>query len=247
MKVYAVGTGCTWFERNNTSFILDDEILFDTPNGSYKNIIKILGIEDILKTLKAIFISHFHADHFFDMHVIATRFMRESEAVGRKEKLKIYCPKGTLDKLIEINKAILSGPDEIDKESLQKHIDFIEVCDGDEFEMEKYKVKVYAMDHGSVYSQGYTFEDKNGIVVGFSADTRDCKNLREMLKISNIAFVDLASMEPKHSHLDMKRYMELEKEYQNCTMYAIHTADDTYEFGKNNGINVLDDGDTINI
>ena len=46
MKVLAVGTGCTWFERNNTSFIIDDKILFDTPSGSYKDIIK--SDEDVL-------------------------------------------------------------------------------------------------------------------------------------------------------------------------------------------------------
>jgi hypothetical protein len=40
MKVFAVGTSCTWFKRNNTSFIIDDKILFDTPAGSYKDIIK---------------------------------------------------------------------------------------------------------------------------------------------------------------------------------------------------------------
>lgn len=247
MKVYAVGTSCTWFERNNTSFILDDEILFDTPDGSYKEIIKQLGIIDFIKNLKAIFLTHFHADHFFDMHVIATRFMRESEKLGRKESLKVYCPKGALDKLVEINKIICGSPDECDKASLQKYIDFIEVGDGDEFKIENYKVKVYAMDHGDVYSQGYTFTDNSGKVVGFSSDTKDCENLRKMLSTSDVAFVDMAALEPAKSHLDVKRYMELEKEYKNCKMYAIHTADDTYEFGKKNGLNVLDDGDIINI
>lgn len=246
MKVFAVGTGCTWFERNNTSFILDDTILFDTPNGSYKEIIKKLGITDFIKNLKAIFLTHFHADHIFDMHVIATRFMRESERLGRKENLKIFCPKGTLDKIVEINRVICGSPDECDKVSLQKHIDFIEVSNGDKFEIGKYKVEVYAMDHGDVYCQGYTFEE-NQNVIGFSADTKDCENLRKMLGNSNVAFVDMAALEPAKSHLDVERYMELEKEYKNCTMYAIHTSDETYEFGKNNSIKVLNDGDEINI
>ena len=79
MKVFAVGTSCTWFTRNNTSFIIDDKILFDTPAGSYKDIITKI---DILK-LDAIFISHFHADHFGDFPVFATRFMRYSERVGK--------------------------------------------------------------------------------------------------------------------------------------------------------------------
>lgn len=248
MKVFAVGTSCTWFERNNTSFILDDELVFDTPNGAYKYIIKEFGgADEFIIKAKAIFISHFHSDHFFDMHVIATRFMRESERLGRKENIKIYCPKGTLDKLIEINTALFSASDEVDKDLLQKHIDFVEVGNGDKFEIGKYKVKVFAMDHGSMYSQGYMFTDKNGVVVGFTADTKDCDNLRNMLSCSNAAFVDVAAMTPAKSHLDVKKFMELEKIYPNCKMYAIHTSNDTFDFGKKHGLNVLDDGDIINI
>lgn len=248
MKVYAVGTSCNWFERNNTSFIIDDCILFDTPNGAYKNIIKYMGgANQFVKKTKAIFISHFHSDHFLDLHVIATRFMRESEKLGRTEKLKIYGPKGMLGKLIEINTALLCSSDELDKNQLQKHIDFIEVGNGDEFVLENYKVKVFEMDHGTVYSQGYAFSDKNGKVVGFTADTNDCENLRKMLEISSVAFVDVAAMKPAKSHLDVEKYMELEKIHKNCKMFAIHTADDTYKFGKNNGLTVLNDGDIVNI
>ena len=238
MKVFAVGTGCTWFERNNTSFILDDEILFDTPNGSYKTIIKLI---DLFK-LKGIFISHFHSDHFVDLHIIATRFMRENH--GRTEKLKVFGPKGTLDKLVEFNKAVISAPDECDKDSLQKQIDFIDVSNGDEFEFDGYKVKVYALDHGLAYSQGYTFE-KDGKVVAFTADTRDCENLRNMLQKSDVAFVDVAAMEEAKSHIDVKTYEKLIKTFPNCKMYAVHTSDKTLEYAKKNNLNALDDGDTI--
>lgn len=245
MKVYAVGTSCTWYARNNTSFILDDEILFDTPNGSYKQIIKVLGPDEMIRKIKAIFISHFHSDHFFDMHIIATRFMRESKALGRTEKLKVYGPKGILDKLVEINTALLGGSDEIDKNELQKNIDFIEVGNGDEIELENYLVKVFTMDHGAVYSQGYTFTDKKGVVIGFTGDTKDCGNLQNMLSVSNVAFVDVAAIKPARSHLDVNRFAELNKIYPNCKMYAIHTPDETLEICKNNGLNTLDDGDTV--
>lgn len=241
MKVFAVGTSCTWFERYNTSFILDDKILFDVPLGSYKRIIKFM---DITK-LAGVFISHFHADHFCDTHILFTRFMREGKGWGRTDRLKVFCPKGTIDKFIEIQKAFCSKAIECEKEYIEKFIEFIEVENGDEFEFMGYKVKVYTMDHDLIYSQGYTFTDKNGVVVGFSADTKDCENLRKMLGVSNYAFVDMAAIEPAKSHLDVKRFMELEKQFKDCKMYAIHTADDTYEFGKNNGLAVLDDCDTI--
>lgn len=241
MKVYAVGTSCTWFTRKNTSFIIDDCVLFDTPSDSYKEIIRHLDIF----SLKAIVISHFHFDHFGDLRVFVARFMRESEKRGVKDKFKIYCPKGTLDKLIEVNKVICAAKDECDRESLTKYVDFIEVYDGDEFNLCDYKVKVYKMEHADVYCQGYTFTDKNGDVVAFSADTNNCENLNTMLSKAKIAFVDMAADRPVKAHLDIHSFMELEKKYTNCKMFAVHTSDKNFEIGKQNGLNVLNDGDTI--
>lgn len=244
MKVFAVGTSCTWFERNNTSFILDDDILFDVPDGQYKQIIKVIDI----KKVRAIFISHFHADHFVDTHIVLTRFMRESRKWwGRTDKLQFFGPRGLADKFVEIQKAFCTEEIECDINYIKKFVDFHEVEDSEEFEFSGYKIKVFAMDHGDLYSQGYTFTDKNGKVVGFTADTKDCENLRKMLAVSDVAFVDLASVEPAKSHLDVKSFMELEKEYKGCKMYAIHTSDESYELAKSKGINVLDDSDIINI
>lgn len=242
MKVLAVGTGCTWFERNNTSFILDDTILFDVPNGQYKNIIKKMDIREI----SGIFISHFHADHFVDIHVVLTRFMREGcKYWGRTDKLKVFGPKGLADKFVEIQKAFCTTAIECELSYIEKFIEFHEVENECEFEFGGYKVKVFAMEHGDIYSQGYTFTDSNGKVVGFTGDTKDCENLQKMLAVSNVAFVDMAAIKPAKAHLDVEKYIELEKEYKNCTMYAIHTSDETYEFGKNNNIKVLNDGDEI--
>ena len=116
MKVFVVGTACTWFKRNNTSFIIDEKIVFDTPSGSYKDIIKQI---DIFK-LDGIVISHFHADHFGDFPIFATRFMRESEKQGRTKKLKVYGPKSVLEKLIALNSVLGGADDECDAELLQK-------------------------------------------------------------------------------------------------------------------------------
>ena len=241
MKVFAVGTSCTWFTRNNTSFIIDDRILFDTPAGSYKDIITKI---DILK-LDAIFISHFHADHFGDFPVFATRFMRYSERVGRTKNVKIYSQKGALDKLVAINTLLNGAQDECDKASLTKYIDFIEVSNGDEFEVSGYKVKAYEVDHGRAPCMGFTFEDKNGKVVGFTGDTKECDGLLKILETSNVAFVDMAAPVPAKAHLDCERFVELQKLYPNCEMLPIHTSDDTYKFAVDNGLKVLNDFDEI--
>lgn len=241
MKVYAVGTSCTWFKRNNTSFIIDDKILFDTPSGSYKDIIKKI---DIFK-LDGIIISHFHADHFGDFQVFATRFMRESEKQGRTEKLKVFGPKGIVDKLIAINKLLFGADDECNPDLFKSKIDFVEVENGDEFELSGYKVKTYEVDHGRAYCLGFSFEDEKGKVVSFSGDTRECDNLHKMLEKSDVALVDMAAPVPAKTHLDCFRFVELQKMYPNCQMWPIHTSDECYEFAINNGLRVLNDSDEI--
>ena len=241
MKVFAVGTGCTWFKRNNTSFIIDEKVLFDTPSGSYKDIIKKI---DIFK-LDGIIISHFHADHFGDFQVFATRFMRESEKQGRTKKLKIFGPVGILDKLVSLNTLLYGAEDECNKELFKEKIDFVEVSDGDEFELSGYKVKVYAVDHGRCPCLGFSFKDEKGKVISFSADTRECDNLLKMLEISDVAFVDMAAPVPAKTHLDCERFVELQAMYPNCEMWPVHTSDECQQFAIEKGMRYLNDFDEI--
>ena len=241
MKVFAVGTGCTWFARNNTSFIIDDRILFDTPSGSYKDIIKTIDISK----LDGIIISHFHADHFGDFPVFATTFMRESEAMGRTKNLKVYGPTSVLDKLIELNTTLFAAEDEKNREMLQKYIDFIDVDDGDNFELSGYKVSVVRVDHGGLMCLGYMFTDENGKTVGFSADTKECDALHEILKLSSVAFVDMAASRPVKAHLHRARFMQLQAMYPNCEMIPVHMSDETLVFAKENGLRVINDFDEI--
>ena len=241
MKVFAVGTGCTWFERNNTSFIIDDKILFDTPSGSYKDIIKHI---DIFK-LDGIIISHFHADHFGDFSVFMTRFMRESQNHGRTKKLKVFGQVGILEKLISLNTLMCGAEDECDEEKLKKNIDFIEVDEGDEFELSGYNVKVLKVDHGRTPCLAFLFSDENGKRVGFSGDTKECAGLHQLLENSDVAFVDMAATEPVKAHLHSDGFVELQKKYENCKMIPVHMSDECLEFAKKNSLYVLNDFEEI--
>ena len=243
MKVTVVGTSCSWFTRLNTSFILDDKILFDVSVGNYKHIIKYIDIFQ----LDWVFISHLHDDHFYDFKFLATRFIREQKYHKRKQKLKVYCPADTAQSLVNLNKIVKGAPDETSLETLTESIDFIDVYDGMEFEENGYKIKVYAMDHYGVETYGLSFTDKTGKTIAFSADTTICDNLRKMLSVSNEAFVEMSSSEPSKSHICMHDFVELEKEYPNCKMYPVHTCDKTQEFAEKNHMNYLHDGQILNL
>ena len=69
--------------------------------------------------------------------------------------------------------------------------------------------------------------------------------MHKILKKSDVAFVDMAAPVPAKAHLHCERFVELQDEYKNCKMYAIHTSDQCFEFGKKHGLDVLNDFDEI--
>ena len=85
MKIDVVGSMCTWTKKLSTSYIINDEILFDTPQGTFKTLFEDY---DILKT-NYIIISHFHSDHFMDIHLVMDYLYHHT-----KKKITIIAPKG---------------------------------------------------------------------------------------------------------------------------------------------------------
>lgn len=242
MKVNVIGTSCTWFKRNDTSFILDDKYVFDTPEGSYKDIIKVV---DALK-IKSFFITHFHCDHFGDFHIFAAYIMRLLPEGS--EKVKVYGPKGTLDTLIAYNTLMKGADDECSKEALTKNMEFIELYDGKVFNDGKYEITTYLMEHGKPETFGFTFKDnETGTVYGFSADTKMCDNLIKIIERSNYGFIEMAASTPSQTHISIDEFIELSKKYPSTKMYPVHTNDYSQEYAENNGLNALYDGQVLNL
>ncbi len=240
MKVYVVGTSCSWFKRNDTSFIIDDNIIFDMPSGSYKDIIKTTDQNKI----EAVIISHFHSDHFADLAYLVKFCM--SYAEGRKEKLRVYGPKGILKKLIERNTAYELNEDERSEEEIQKAVTFIEIEDGMTFKEGKYNVSVYKMEHGKPETLGFTFKEDNGKTIGFSADTCYCENLEKIVSSSNYAFVEMTLLHQSKSHLSSNEFVALSKKYEKTKIFPVHTTDVAQKFAEENGLNFLHDGEILN-
>lgn len=243
MIVDVLGTSCTWFKRKNTSFLLDKKIVFDTPAGSYKDLIQLVNIFD----LEAVIITHFHSDHFGDLHCIAAQILRHSEKMGRKRKLKIFGPKGIGQRLMEFNKLQECHVRECVLENFEKTIDFIEVENGTKFELDDYIVETYEMEHGIV-CYGFVFTSrKTGKRYGFTADTAVCDNLYKMAENSDYLFADMAAPETgtHKTHTSYDEFVELTKKYPNVAMYPVHTCDENQERAIKEGLNYLEDGQEI--
>ncbi len=252
MIVNVLGTSCTWFKRKNTAFVLDKKIVFDTPSGSYKDLIKVVNIFD----LEAVIITHFHSDHFGDLHCIAAQMIRHSQKMGRTRKLKVFGPAGIGQRLMEFNKLQECHARECVLENYAETVEFIEIQDGSKFELDDYYVDVYEMQHG-IICYGFLFTDKmTGKRYGFTADTAICDNLDKMAANSDYLFADMAmadadiekyTFRANKTHTTYNEFIELTHKYPNVVMYPVHTCDENQERAIKEGLNYLEDYQELDI
>ena len=239
MKVKLLGTGCTWYARENTCYLIDGNMLLDFSSGAYKTFIKNNSPFDI----DAIFITHQHLDHIGDLHILIAKTLWYPEK--RISKLKIYAPKGTAEKIIKLNQLFYASVEERSSTLLHEFIDFIDLEDGMEIVQNEYNVTVYKMSHGLPETFGFTFKDRYGKVVGFSADTKVCESLHKILNNSNFSFVEMSSTQKNELHISTEDFVKLTEMYKNCKIFPVHTTDETQKFAEENGLNVLNDGDEL--
>ena len=68
MNIKFIGTGGAFFaSSNNASYLIDEKILVDLPNGGCRAMTK-MDID--ISKIDHILITHFHGDHYFDIPFI---------------------------------------------------------------------------------------------------------------------------------------------------------------------------------
>ncbi len=211
MKIDIVGAMCTWTKELSTSYIIDDEILFDVPESSFKTLLN----DYDLKKIKLIVISHFHSDHFIDLHLVFDHLFSKTE-----NKLIVLAPKGcqermiTLFKICEVQHLI---------EPLKERVTFIDCENNKIVNILDFKIKIYKMYHQDVDSYGFIFQ-KDETKVGFSGDSAMCNNIRKILSKSNVAFIDSAGVDMTNKHICVKEVIELMNEYKDCQIHPVHLS-----------------------
>ena len=212
MKIDVVGSMCTWVLDLSTSYIINDEFLFDAPQGSFKTL---MNVYDLTK-IKYIIVSHFHSDHFMDLHLVLEYIKNHSEI----PKIKVIAPKGCRERLLTLFDLIEIGylRGEIDKK-----FEFIDAENNKIIKFDGYKIKCFKMTHLNLDSYGFLIE-KDGVAVGFSGDTAMCNNVRKIISKSKAIFIDSSNIEPNNKHLSVKEVAALSDEFPSCKFYAVHLS-----------------------
>ena len=87
MKIDVIGSGAIFTKYNSASYLIDDKILFDIPNGTCK---KLMSMKKDVHKIRNVIITHFHADHYFDFPFLYLNQMSDcSHIEGKKSNLGI--------------------------------------------------------------------------------------------------------------------------------------------------------------
>lgn len=216
MRVRVIGSGSMWTSYNSASYMIDDDILIDVPNGMCKNLFR-MGINPRL--IKNVLITHFHGDHYFDMPFY---FLLKSKADDKN--INVYCSNEGKRKINKILK--LAFPNS--EKNVNKSINLKYTFDYS-FKVNNYKVKKYLVDHGRMkpaFAFVFEFENKK---IGFTGDTAICENVEYMANTCDYLFCDCMFIKGTNKHMGIDNIKYLSEKYPKCKFVVSHLEDATRE------------------
>lgn len=233
MNITFIGTGMMGStDKANTSLLIDN-ILFDCGMGTIKQYER-LGLK--VKDLEYVVISHYHADHFYDIPnlLIGKKIRNELDKV-----LYIVGPTGIKDKVTKLMQFSFGDQGSIEEYA---NVRFIEMNPNDIIEFNNYSLIAYELIHGECHpNYGYIIK-KDNISIGYTGDTSLCENFYSMCDRANYMMVDTTiSNESNKVHIGLNSLKECASKYNNCKFYAVHRG--SYQAQNINNIIFPNDGD----
>lgn len=239
MRIDVVGTGDVYSDRLSPCMIIDKEIMFDMPNGSMK---KLHQMKIDVNKINKVLISHFHADHCMDIPFF---LLEKNLNVQSNYGETIFMgPKGLGEHIDNLLKVAYSTIDwNVIKENIKYKI--IELDDKlNDVILDNYNIQSIPVEHSqSELCLGYLINDGQ-TTVAFTGDSRLCKNIEYLVKMSKVCFADMSSEESLATHMGLKDIEYLNKENQ-CIVYPVHTSDKVLKKYREKGYKVINDGDSI--
>ena len=186
-----------------SSFLLNGRFLFDASPVALPHL-KMSGVAP--EAIEAIFISHFHADHFFGLPFLLLEY---DHRPNRSSDLTIVGPPGLEDRLRTITDAGFPG---VSDAETNYHTTFIELSGGLEGEVAGLKFLARSMNHvEELQAFGYRVE-VGGRTLAYSGDTRMGDALVELAQGADVFVVECSCWEaPCGPHLSPDDLRELRR------------------------------------
>ena len=234
MKIDIIGSGAIFTKYNSASYLIDDSILLDIPNGTCK---KLMNMKKNIHEIRNVIITHFHADHYFDFPFLYLNQMSD------EGKTTVYCDKDEHYKLHELVK--LGFPHKANE--MNEHISY---NFENKFKIGKYKIEKVKVEHQKmINAYGYIFDDGN-TTIGFTGDSNLCEGFIYLASNCDYLISDCSYIEGKKSHLGIDNLQELLNKNTNLKIFTSHMNDEVREYlskTKIQRITPLNDFEKINL
>lgn len=217
MKVEFVGTGSVFASFNSASYLINDKILVDIPNGCCKALKRMN--KDVID-IEYIFITHFHGDHFLDIPFL----LSEIYARGNK-KITLIGGADLKQKVYEATKLVFPN-------SYEKYLSGMEItylnCEKN-IKIDGIDINSIKVNHGRMKEPyGYVFK-YNDKIITFTGDTSLCEAVEEVSKISDYVVIDVTLEEGNEAHVGINNLEYLANKYHDTIFIATHMRDDLRE------------------
>ncbi len=199
LELLFLGTGNAFSMANRywSSILINDRILLD---ASPIVVPHMKQLERELSKLEYIFITHFHADHFFGIPFLLLDFayLRTLD-----HPLTIIGPKSVEEKITNTTNLGFTGV--IEKLKDRININYFELDGPGTYSANDLKFTAIPMDHGGAVAYGYKFKI-SGKTIGYTGDTDLCDGVLELA-----AGVDILIIELSNPHDDVPGHMNIQK------------------------------------
>ena len=212
MKLTIVGSGGMATKYNSASYLIDDNILIDIPNGSCKALRR---MDKDIQNIEHVLITHFHGDHYFDLPFYLL-------AKNKKEKsiANIYTCKKGIKKSKKIFK--LAFPNSVKKVNKNMTINYITDVS---FKIGNYFIEKILVDHGNLKpAYGYIISDNN-FKVGFTGDTSYTDSIKMMAEKCDYLVCDCSFKVGNDKHMGIDNIVEMANNYPNHKFVVSHLSD----------------------
>ena len=236
MKLRFIGTGSMSSVNNSASYLIDDIIAVDMPNGFCKNVMKI-GIE--LDEIQDVLITHFHGDHYFDLPFYFYGLSKTENSTN------IYLNKSNKRKVMKLFK--MAFP--YSMKEMKKNIKINYITEK-HFKIGNYEIEKILVKHGRLKPAfGYIITNDN-VKMGFTGDTSYCESVEKMASICDYLICDCRLKIGDNKHMGINNILDMAKRHKNHKFIPSHMSDNTrrkMEIEKIDNIIIPNDGDVIEI
>lgn len=200
-----MGTGNAFApQRCWSGFVLNERHLFDAPPTALYSL-KRLGLP--LAAVQTVFVSHFHADHFFGLPFLLLEYAYTTK---RHDDLTIVGPPGIeqrLAQLVELAYPSLNAGDH------GYSLRYVEIEDGAEGQVNGVRYAATEVDHGGEALRAFGFRvEAEGRSLAYTGDANYCDQLVALARGAEVLVTDCTYAaghnNPEHMSFDEVRELQ---------------------------------------